>query len=122
MLKLGTQTGSMCNYLLSGTNGQPVPVVGMGATILGWTDRSAGTIVNVGPNAKWIEVQSDHAKLVAGSAFSEEQTYEFSPNPKGAISRYTLRRNGAYIRAGEKMRDGQMVRIGERDAYHDPCF
>lgn len=39
-MKLGTQTGSTTNYLMSGVKGQPAPEIGMGVTLLHWTDRS----------------------------------------------------------------------------------
>jgi primosomal protein N' len=49
-MKLGAQTASLTNHLQSrATIGQPEPTVGMGATLLGWTDRYAGTIVEVLP-------------------------------------------------------------------------
>ncbi len=46
-MKLGTQTGSVINHLHSrAVIGQPEPVVGMGATMLLWSDRRACTITN----------------------------------------------------------------------------
>mgnify|MGYP001576962564 CR=1 FL=1 len=41
-LRAGTQTGSLINHLMSGSKGAE-PEVGMGATILGWSDRHPAT-------------------------------------------------------------------------------
>lgn len=114
-------TGSLTNYLMSGTKGQPVPVVGMGATMLGWTDRHAATIVAVGPNGRWVEIRRDDAKRVDSNGMSEAQDYEFTPNPKAPVLRYSLRKDGGYVRVGEKF-SGVRLRIGERDCYHDFSF
>jgi len=44
MTKLGTDTGSLVNYMyMSGMN-RTQPEVGMGATICGWSDRYPATI------------------------------------------------------------------------------
>lgn len=64
-MRLGTQTGSVTNHILSrATIGQPEPTVGMGATLLGWTDRHACTIVEVSMERDRIvvTVQEDNAK------------------------------------------------------------
>ena len=59
MMKAGTQTGSLVNHLMS--QDTPIaPEIGMGATILSWTDRNAGTIVKITP--KQIHVQEDNAE------------------------------------------------------------
>ena len=62
MMRPGTDTGSAMNALYSRmTKGQPEPVVGMGATILAWTDRYAATIASVeGEPGRWVVgVQED---------------------------------------------------------------
>lgn len=43
-MKLGRETGSLINHLLSHSK-EPAPAVGMGATILGWSDRHPATVV-----------------------------------------------------------------------------
>jgi L-2-hydroxyglutarate oxidase LhgO len=114
-------TGSLTNYLMSGTKGQPVPAVGMGATLLGWTDRHPATIVAVGPNARWVDAQDDDYKRIDKNGMSESQEYEFSPNPKAPIVRYSLRKDGGYVRVGDSM-SGARLRIGDRDCYYDFSF
>ena len=90
--------GSFENRLLENTV-QPVPVVGMGATQVLYSDLNAYTIVEVSDKLvnwstessnygkierqypKWIKVKQDLAELVEGSFNSKHQVYEFSPNP-----------------------------------------
>lgn len=123
-MKLGTETNGLSNYLLSGTNGQPVPEVGMGATVLMWSDRHPATIVAVvtfkgGARAgqvKEIHVQQDDAKRVDNNGMSESQTYEFTPNKDAGIQIFKVTKSGAFKGSG-----GQL-RIGERDKYHDFSF
>lgn len=134
-MKLGTETGSTMNHLYSRmTDGQPAPVVGMGATILHWTDRSAATVVSVEqPNSKRysfvIEVQRDRSTMVGGSIFSESQAYEFTPNPDATRELFGCdRTTGAWVRLARNERGtlvkdkGPGLRIGERDEYRDPSF
>jgi hypothetical protein len=135
MLKLGTQTGSLTNHLYSRmTNGQPKPEVGMGCTFLRWTDRDAGTIwaVRELKSKRWqweIEVSCDAAKMVSGSAMSEDQGYEFTPQPDARRVIYRCDRNtGEWVRMAENdvgrlvISRGSGLRIGQRDSYRDPSF
>ena len=127
-MKLGTETGSLTNYLKSGTKGQPVPVVGMGATLLSWTDRYPATIIEVLKGGKVIIVQEDNAVRVDNNGMSECQDYEFTPNPDATKRYYKLDKNNAYRDAylNENGRlifgGGRQLRIGERDKYHDYSF
>ena len=114
-------TGSFINHL-QGASKQPEPEVGMGATILMWSDREAATIVSVSKSGKRIEVQRDHAKRTDNNGLSESQTYEFTPNPEGPRIAYTLRKNGQWVREGESMKGGQRLRVGSRDHYYDFSF
>jgi hypothetical protein len=113
-MKLGTETGSMINHLMS-TSKQPIPQVGMGVTMTSWTDRYAGTIIKVTP--KTITVQYDRAKIVSGSTLSEDQTYEYTPDPDGSILVFRLRKNGQWRNLG-----GMGLLIGHRNSYRDPTF
>lgn len=133
-MKLGRDTASFTNYLMSGTKGQPEPEVGMGVTFLEWTDRHAGTITRVIKDAKGtsviaFETQDDHAILVSGSCLSEAQEYRFERNPNGVTKWYRKDRNGLWRHSvlGESYRyrfieKSQTIRLGERDEYRDPSF
>lgn len=134
-MKLGTQTNSLVNHLQArGVIGQPKATVGMGVTLLGWTDRDAGTITKVteiGGSKRvacYIEVIQDKATMVSGSAATECQEYGYAA---GDGQPYTFRQlhdgtweevrlnalTGKYAKT-----NGKSLRIGERDKYRDPSF
>lgn len=131
-MKLGTQTGSLVNHVMTHNTKGDKPEVGMGVTFFSWSDRDAGTIHAVRTEGMWeyIEISRDNAKMVAGSEMSEEQDYEFTPNPDGY--RMTFRRKlgtedwvyviqrestGRWVKGGDKP-----IRLGARDKYRDPSF
>jgi hypothetical protein len=120
-MKLGTSTNSMTNYLMSGTRGQPKPEVGMGATVLMWTDRKAATITQVSKSGKRIAIQQDKAVRVDGNGMSECQEYRFERDESRSIEWFSMRKNGAFVRCGDSA-NGTQIRIGERDEYHDYSF
>jgi hypothetical protein len=133
MLKAGTQTGSLVNHLYSrGTRGQPEPVVGMGATILLWTDRHAATIVEVSKDKQGrtiIGVQEDDAKRTDSNGFSESQTYDYTRNTRSPVRYWRLNDKGFWeaIRKNEETGrwnkfDGNGIKIGVREQYWDPSF
>ena len=120
------------NHLYSRmTNGQPQPVVGMGATLLQWTDRDPATVVEVKSlksGALLIAVQEDKAQRTDNNGFSESQEYEYTPNPEAAKQWFRFEEGKGWrsVRANEKGRfvltGGGGLRIGEREKYHDFSF
>lgn len=133
-MKLGTQTGSLTNHVMSRmTIGQPKPVEGMGVTILSWTDRHAGTIINVTQRSSGtiIWVREDKATRTDSNGLSEEQTYTFEPNPQGrVIVFHCAERDGAWREMMLNPSTGRLnivkgghgLRIGERAEYRDFSF
>lgn len=133
-MKLGTQTASLMNHLTAqAVIGQPEPEPGMGATLLGWTDRYAATIERVFTvgGSVHVEVRRDTAELVAGSTQSEAQEYTFKANPKGAAYLFRRSPEGIWRQVRLNVDSGRYVlvqgggkglRIGERDEYSDPTF
>lgn len=123
-MKLGTETNSLMNHLMSGTKGAPQPTVGMGATRLGWTDRNPATIVEVrrfksGARAGQVSavaIQDDNATRVDRNGMSESQEYTFTPNAEGAIQWFKADKSGSF------KGDGGRLRIGERAKYYDFSF
>ncbi len=107
------ETGSLFNALMSGTE-QPEPVVGMGATITRWTDRSAGTIIKV--TKATITVREDIATRVDTNGMSEVQEYLYATDPEGRT--YTFRKT----KRGWRCPEGHGLGIGYRKAYHDHSF
>ena len=132
MLKAGRDTGSLTNHLYSRmTKNMPEPVVGMGATLLSWTDREAATIVQVVKlkNGGWIvAVTEDTAKRIDSNGFSESQEYEYTSNPDGARTcfRYEDGKGWRQVRETDKGRwkltGGKGLLIGAREKYHDFSF
>ena len=134
-MKLGSQTGSVINHLYSrAVIGQPKPKVGMGCTLLGWTDRHAGTITKVTEycGKVWlyeIEVANDDAKIVKGSAFDGTAEYEYTPGA-GCHHRFAFhRKRQEWIGVIRNPVTGKLnqargygLRIGERETYYDPSF
>ena len=112
MMKLGTQTGSLINHLTS-RGQQSKPEVGMGATILMWTDRHAATIVRVTPSQ--VHAQRDNSKRLDTNGMSESQQYEFTPDPEASVEIYRK------TKQGYKGPSGTLI-IGHRSKYHDYSF
>lgn len=133
-MKLGTQTGSVINHLHSrAVIGQPEPVVGMGATVLLWSDRHAATITNVQQvrGKLIVTAQNDHATVVAGSGHDGSAEYRYSRNPGGSENHFRREDDGRWQqvvinrqtgRWGKVSCGGHGLRIGERDEYCDPSF
>jgi hypothetical protein len=100
------------------------PEVGMGATILGWTDRNPATIVGVQRfksgqrkgEIRAVEVQEDHAVRTDQNGMSECQSYDFSPNEDAAVLVFRKRKDGRF---GDS---SASLRIGSRDKYYDYSF
>ena len=113
-MKLGTETNSMANYLMSGTRGQPAPKVGMGATILMWSDRHAATIVKVTPTQ--VHVQRDKATRIDSNGMSEAQHYAYEADSSAPVEVFRRSKTGAY------KCNGSQLRIGTRDEYYDFSF
>lgn len=113
-LKLGIETGSMTNHIYSSAN-QIEPAIGMGATILCWTDRRAATIVKV--EADCIHVQEDKAKRVDKNGMSESQQWQHEPDAEAPIRVFFKTKKG-----WREPKNGKGLLIGKRDHYYDFSF
>jgi len=132
------QFGSVQNHMYARmTIGEPAPEEGMAATILGWSDRYAATIIrlrpvgNRGSTDHVLYVQRDEAKVVKGSGHDGSAEYEYERNPNGAIYHFRKDKKGrwqevVYNEATERFSfvrgGGAGLRIGERREYRDPSF
>lgn len=113
-MKLGKETGSLVNHVMTSSM-HAEPKVGDGATLCGWSDRYAGTIIAVSETE--IQVREDRAIRTDNNGLSECQSYRYEPNPKGAV--HVFRRN----KKGEwKSKIGFGLMVGGRNAYHDFSF
>lgn len=126
-MQLGTQTASLINHLYSNSN-NPIPNVGMGATFLAWTDRTAGTVISVENGI--VSVQEDNFLRTDSNGMSDAQSYEHSPNPNGFVRHYRFSKRkekweevslntntGRWIKNGD-----QGIIFGRRDRYYDYSF
>ena len=131
-LKLGTQTASISNHIYSrATIGQPEPTVGMGATLLCWTDRHAATITKVETigGKVHVTIQQDNAKRSDKNGMSESQEYEYTPNLNGHQTTFRQDENGGWqqVRFNATTKrwskiEGEGLMIGKRAEYHDFSF
>ena len=74
-LKLGTQTGSFFNHMMSA--GQALPEVGKGATKLYWTDREAYFVNSVSEDKKTCIIERPEVVRADKNGMSDDQAYEY---------------------------------------------
>jgi hypothetical protein len=108
--------GSWNNHLYADAE-QPVPEVGMGATLVMWTDRKPATVIRISASGKTFWIQEDDAKRVDKNGMSDAQVYEYTPDPEGIVHRCCRHRDGRYHTSG-----GTTVCIGVRSRYYDFSF
>jgi hypothetical protein len=99
-----------------------IPEVGMGATIILWSDRLACTIVEVSKSGKRLTVRRDKTTRIDGNGMSDSQKYEYEPDPQGSERTFSLRSNGRWVQEGETMRGGTNLAVGVRREYYDFSF
>lgn len=124
------QYGSFQNQIMANTVSGSKIEVGMGATILMWSDRHAATVIEW--DGKTIVVQSDIAKRVDRNGMSELQDYAYEPDPNGAKYTFKLDRAGGWramesdpVTGRPKMAakgGGYGLQLGHRNHYHDFSF
>ena len=111
--------------------GAPAPFVGMGVTMTSYSDRHAGTIIEVKKVGKGvlITVQADDSKRIDNNGISESQEYQFTPNPQGAIYYYKQKEpNTRWTHVYKNPETGRYKQstgglyLGERDEYYDFSF
>jgi hypothetical protein len=117
---MSNHTGSLVNHIMGGS--QPTPEVGMGATMLGWTDRSPATIIAVSASGKRVTVREDKATRTDSNGMSDAQSYTYEPDDNGVERAYTLRKNGRWVQVGQSAKGGARLSIGSRSKYHDYSF
>jgi hypothetical protein len=101
-------------------NNTPSPIeVGTGVTFHCGSDCYPYTVVEVKSPRKII-VQGDNWKRTDKNGISEDQTYEYTPNPNGERRVITLRKNGRWCEVGSNASSCPYT-VGHRRMYHDPC-
>lgn len=96
---------------------------GDGATVCYMTDRRAATVVSKGKiqGAYTIKVTLDYDEVVSGSERTGDVKYKLTPDPKGNVKVFTLRKSGHLIESGSAMHNGLSLVAG-RHHYIDPNF
>lgn len=110
----------MMNRIIENNYSSSKPVVGMGATYLGHSDRHPYTVISVSKSGKTITVQADNAKRIDNNGMSESQTYEYTPNPEGAIRTCRLSKDGNWRMSGGDYRP--VIMLGRREEYYDYSY
>lgn len=112
--------GNFTNRMMENSR-QPAPQVGMGATVIMYSDRHAATIVAV--KGRRVCIQEDRAVRVDDLGMTDSgQRYRYKPNAAAPVRWFSRRKNGRYVEEGAAMHNGTALLIGERDAYHDYSF
>ena len=109
--------GSLINRLTESSK-QPEPRLGDGATILMYTDRKAGTIIEISKSGRVITVQRDHAIRTDKNGMSDSQNYRYERDPEGSLYKFSLRKDGSW----KEVKGTSGLWIGGRNEYHDFSF
>lgn len=112
-MKLGSETGSLINHVMTTAGQFAMPKVGDGATICMWSDRQACTVIKV--TRCTVTVQEDKAIRTDTNGMSECQTYRYEPDPDVATYVFRKTKNGWKSK-------GLGLLIGVRCHYYDYSF
>lgn len=115
-MRLGTDTGSLTNYLMSAET-DLAPEVGMGVTELCWSDRHPYTIIDISPTGKTITIQRDTAIRIDKNGMGDSQTYKYERDNNGIIYKARKDKSGRW-----KILRGNRINIGKREKYYDYSF
>jgi hypothetical protein len=120
----GTETGSLVNHVLA-TSATRNPVVGEGATVLHWSDRTACTVTCWDVQKQIVELREDIATCVD----FDLQTYEYEPSQFKASYWFKREKNGKWVQVFLNRTTGRWIKskgmgliLGRREKYRDPSF
>lgn len=129
-MKLGSETGSLVNHLMS-TSSYGEPTVGTPATLLSWSDRAAATVTDVfTKNGRtFVEVKYDISTVVRGSTADGSAEYCYERDPSGSVRYFRREKTGEWICVRKNRDTGRWVMsgragvlFGHRETYYDPSF
>ena len=127
-MRIGTETASLVNHIYSRSASEP-PYVGMPATLLSWTDRNPGTVVDVNMKGRCIVVQEDNYQRVDSNGLSEMQQYLYTRNPQAPVHIFRKNRKGEWVLHRFNLETSRLVQsrgcglmLGRREKYHDFSF
>jgi len=114
--KLGTDTGSVNNWVMSAN--QSTPEVGKGMTKLGWSDRTAYEVVHVSGDGKTIYVQEYNWKYE--TSYYDGDTILLDLKPAKYKLRYRYK-NWWLMHDDEPISKWNVI-FGTKRTYRDPHF
>lgn len=128
-MRLGTETGSVMNHIMTGTK-QTDPEIGMGATLCSWTDRHPATVIYVDEFKSLVYVREDNYQRTDKNGWSESQEYEYTANPDGQVHAFRKNKHGRWERVRVNQKTGRFNKadcgyglvLGRREKYWDPSF
>ena len=91
---------------------------GDGATIHYGSDAYPYTITKVYKDLKHLEIQEDDYKRTDKNGMSENQEYDYIPNPNGKVYKLRLNKNNNWVTTP----GGERVYTGGRRRYYDYSF
>ena len=107
--------GNLMNRIAE-TYKSPDPVVGMGATILMFSDRYPATVIEV--KGQRVAIQEDNSIRIDQNGMSESQEYVYVSNKEAPIRWFSKRKNGRY----QEVNGETCIVLGSREKYHDFSF
>lgn len=110
---LGSVTANVTAFFMGGAF--ETPQVGMGATLVMWTDTHAYTITRVSKSGKSFWMKQDKAIRIDDNGMSDCQEYRYEPQPEMPEEMVRMTKRGW-------MHDGMFVRVGQRSEYYDYSF
>lgn len=128
-MRLGTETGSLINHIMSNTVTVEEIKVGTPATFLSWTDRHPGTVIDVTKKGKftYLKVRRDEVNYYEPGTGKFEivdgddnnfSTFRFKTDGSSGFMKVGINpETGRYIKLG----DGGLS-VGNREYYYDPHF
>lgn len=104
-------------HIIADSRSKVAPKVGMGVTVLMWTDRHAGTITEVSKSGKSFTFQQDDATRTDSLGRTDSgQKYAYTPNPVATPQKALLSKNGWKVVGAGK------ILLDVRDEYYDHGF
>lgn len=123
--------GNLHNRIMESSR-QPAPEIGMGATIIMYSDRHAGTVVLATPvkGREFVTVQADKAIRTDDFGMSDTQSYRYERDPHGRGWNFRKDKTGRWTEVVRNLKTkrwnqvegGAGLLLGERDTYHDYGF
>jgi hypothetical protein len=92
--------------------------IGTPATLCYYTDREPATVIDFTKSKKYIFLQEDKSIRQDNNWFSEDQKYNYEPDPKCLIHKAALCKDGRYRIVGTST----TVSLGSKRKYHDYSF